>query len=53
MKFLLPPGDGISPATERAVDDLLADTATHTPDIGGSLGTGAYGDALASRIGTN
>ncbi|MFT5487133.1 MAG: isocitrate/isopropylmalate dehydrogenase [Paracoccaceae bacterium] len=40
-------------ATERAVDDLLADTATHTPDLGGSLGTGAYGDALAARIGEN
>tara|TARA_R110002072_G_scaffold10726_19_gene49682 strand:- start:941 stop:2002 length:1062 start_codon:yes stop_codon:yes gene_type:complete len=38
-------------ATERAVDDLLADSATHTPDLGGPLGTGAYGDAIASRIG--
>lgn len=40
-------------ATERAVDDLLADAATHTPDLGGSLGTDAYGDALAARIGDN
>jgi isocitrate/isopropylmalate dehydrogenase len=40
-------------ATERAVDDLLADTATHTPDLGGSMGTEAYGDVLASRIGEN
>lgn len=40
-------------AAERAVDDLLADTATHTPDLGGSLGTGAYGDALATRIGAS
>lgn len=38
-------------ATESAVDGLLADPATHTPDLGGSLGTGAYGDALAARIG--
>lgn len=40
-------------ATERAVDDLLADPATHTPDLGGSLGTDAYGDSLAKHIGEN
>lgn len=38
-------------ATEHAVDSLLADPATHTPDLGGKLGTEAYGDALAARIG--
>lgn len=40
-------------ATERAVDDLLADTATHTRDLGGPLGTRAFGDALAARIGAS
>jgi len=39
--------------TERAVDTLLADGATHTPDLGGRLGTEAFGEALATRIGAN
>jgi len=40
-------------ATGGAIDDLLADSATHTPDLGGPLGTEAFGDALATRIGAN
>lgn len=38
-------------ATERAVDDLLAAPETRTPDLDGDLGTRAFGDALAARIG--
>lgn len=38
-------------ATERAVDTLLADEATRTTDLGGPLGTAAFGDALAKSIG--
>ena len=38
-------------ATERAVDALLADSATQTRDLGGKLGTAAFGDALARSIG--
>ena len=38
-------------ATERAVDDLLAASETRTPDLVGALGTRAFGDALAARIG--
>ena len=38
-------------AAERAVDDLLAVPETRTPDLDGALGTRAFGDALAARIG--
>lgn len=38
-------------AAERAVDALLAESETRTVDLGGSLGTRAFGDALAVRIG--
>jgi isocitrate/isopropylmalate dehydrogenase len=38
-------------ATERAVDALLAETATRTRDLGGKLGTEAFGAALAKSIG--
>lgn len=38
-------------ATEQAVDTLLADPATQTRDLGGALGTEAFGAALAGAIG--
>ncbi len=37
-------------AINAAVDAMLADPATRTPDLGGKLGTRAFGEALASRI---
>ena len=38
-------------ATEAAVDRLLALPETRTADLGGALGTGAFGDAVAAEIG--
>jgi isocitrate/isopropylmalate dehydrogenase len=38
-------------ATERAVDALLSDNATQTRDLGGELGTAAFGEAVAKSIG--
>ncbi|MGB0630340.1 MAG: isocitrate/isopropylmalate dehydrogenase family protein [Alphaproteobacteria bacterium] len=38
-------------ATERAVDTLLSAPETRTPDLDGALGTRAFGDALARKIG--
>lgn len=38
-------------ATERAVDTLLSDSATQTRDLGGKLGTAAFGEAIANAIG--
>jgi len=35
---------------ERSLDSLLADKATRTADLGGPLGTRAFGDTLAARI---
>jgi 3-isopropylmalate dehydrogenase len=37
-------------AIHRAVDSVLADPATRTPDIGGALGTDAFAAAVAARI---
>ena len=36
-------------AIGRAVDDVLADPATRTADLGGTMGTRAFGDAVAGR----
>ncbi len=35
---------------ETAVDEVLADPANHTPDMGGSAGTEAFGAAVAAAI---
>jgi 3-isopropylmalate dehydrogenase len=37
-------------AINRAVDDALADPAHRTPDIGGPLGTAAFGDIVAAAV---
>ncbi len=37
-------------AIEAAVDALLADPASRTPDLGGALGTDAFTDALCAEI---
>ncbi len=37
-------------AIETAVDELIANPATRTADLGGPLGTEAYTDALCARI---
>lgn len=37
-------------AIDRAVDRTLADPAKHTADLGGTLGTGAFGDAVAATL---
>jgi isocitrate/isopropylmalate dehydrogenase len=34
----------------QTLDDLLADPATRTKDLGGPLGTAAFGEAVAQRI---
>jgi len=39
-------------AIEAAVDELLASPATRTADLGGALGTRAFGAALVRRLGT-
>ena len=36
---------------ERALDDTIADPATRTADLGGTLGTRAFGEAVAARLG--
>jgi len=38
-------------AMETAVDRVLADPATRTPDLGGTLGCKAFGAAVAERVG--
>jgi 3-isopropylmalate dehydrogenase len=35
---------------ETAVDDTLSDASTRTPDVGGSLGTKAFTDALIGNL---
>ncbi len=35
---------------ERAVDEVLADPATRTRDLGGSMDTDAFGRAVAASI---
>ena len=40
-------------AVEGAIDALLSSPETRTPDLGGPLGTRAFGDALAARIREN
>lgn len=35
---------------ERAVDEVLASPSTRTRDLGGTMGTDAFGDAVASAI---
>ncbi len=37
-------------AIDAAVDSALARAATRTPDLGGSLGTAAFGEAVAARV---
>ncbi|MDA0226170.1 MAG: isocitrate/isopropylmalate dehydrogenase family protein [Proteobacteria bacterium] len=37
-------------AIDAAIDALIKDTATRTPDLGGPLGTRAFTDALCARI---
>ena len=37
-------------AMERELDELLAVPDTRTPDLGGPLGTAAFGAALAARL---
>jgi 3-isopropylmalate dehydrogenase len=40
-------------AINRAVDTALADPAHRTPDIGGPLGTVAFGDIVAQAVRTS
>ncbi len=40
-------------AIEGAIDALLSSPETRTPDLGGPLGTRAFGEALAARVGAN
>ena len=35
---------------ERAVDALIEDPRTRTPDLGGRLGTRAFGEEIARRL---
>lgn len=37
-------------AIDQAIDSVLADPATRTPDLGGTLGTGAFGARVAERL---
>ncbi|HUQ25014.1 MAG TPA: isocitrate/isopropylmalate dehydrogenase family protein [Burkholderiales bacterium] len=37
-------------AIEQAVDALIEDPKTRTPDLGGKLGTRAFGEALAGKL---
>ena len=37
---------------DRAVYDVLADPQSRTPDLGGKLGTKAFGDAVCARLAT-
>jgi 3-isopropylmalate dehydrogenase len=37
-------------AIDAAVDAVLADPATRTRDIGGTIGCNAFGDAVAKRL---
>lgn len=39
-------------AIERAVDAVLANPATRTPDLGGSMGTKEFGQAVAQQLKT-
>jgi 3-isopropylmalate dehydrogenase len=58
MKLLVLPGDGIGPAITSAAartmtaapDRLLANPATRTADLGGRLGTAAFGDAVVKAV---
>jgi 3-isopropylmalate dehydrogenase len=38
-------------AIEAALDRVIADPKTRTPDMGGTLGTGAFGEAVAKAVG--
>ena len=38
---------------ERAVERVLANAATRTRDIGGTLGTDAFADAVVSALGSD
>jgi len=46
-----PEFDQASKAIEAAIDASLKDAATRTPDLGGKLGTRAFGKHVAGRIG--
>jgi 3-isopropylmalate dehydrogenase len=37
-------------AIEAALDAAIADPAARTPDLGGTLGTDAFGDAVAKAV---
>src|SRR5258706_7598539 len=64
MKIAVLPGDGIGPeimdatlevlrahrAIDAAVDALIGDAARRTADLGGQLGTRAFGAALAREV---
>jgi 3-isopropylmalate dehydrogenase len=46
-----PDFDRASKAIEAAIDASLKDSATRTPDLGGKLGTRAFGKHVAGLIG--
>ena len=39
-----------SKAIDDALDAVLADAASRTPDLGGALGTQAFGDKVAQAL---
>jgi len=60
VKLLVLPGDGIGPeitaatlagaAIDAAIDKVLAKPETRTADLGGRLGTRAFGAAVAAAL---
>ena len=46
----LPAFEAAGAAIDRAVDAVLADAKTRTPDLGGTLGTDAFGEQVARRV---
>jgi 3-isopropylmalate dehydrogenase len=46
----LPAFEAAGAAIDRAVDAVLTDPKTRTPDLGGGLGTDAFGDQVARSI---
>lgn len=49
----LPAFEAAGAAIDRAVDAVLADPKTRTPDLGGPLGTDAFGDQVARSVARN
>lgn len=43
--------DSAGAAIEAAIDDVLRNPATRTPDLGGTTGTRAFSSAVAARVG--